>query len=259
MENEKLEILIVEDKESHLADAKEFFGKVKGEAEAEIGVAYASTLEEAEEFLDAKHYDAIISDIFFPTGKTGQENDALIAGLEKCLNKYANSWKYADAMKNWVEGNIPPPSGVYIAKKAVAEKIPCVFNTDTHHHGSATEPINRWSGSEECEIMIIDSENYKDMEGQSPRKNWKKAYAALAAMLEGMEAYSFACALLLPERITELEQNIRLAKEKGLEEFKIKSDGMNVTYKVETAEKNLQECKERLQQYKPIFDKYGIK
>jgi CheY-like chemotaxis protein len=80
---QKLEILVIEDKEQHLTDAREYFAT----KDDEVAVTYVTTLEEAEEALAVKRFDAIISDVFFPTGYTDyrkkERADTLMAKIEK--------------------------------------------------------------------------------------------------------------------------------------------------------------------------------
>lgn len=73
----KLEVLVVEDKQHHIADAQAFFATKADE----VTVTYASTLQQAEEALAAKRFDGVITDVFFPTGYTDSRKQEKADGL----------------------------------------------------------------------------------------------------------------------------------------------------------------------------------
>src|SRR3989344_6224590 len=81
----QLELLVIEDKEKHLEDAREYFkGK---EATGSVKITYAGTLAEAETMLGNHKYDGIISDIFFPLGT--EQNEKKIGELHEILHRHA--------------------------------------------------------------------------------------------------------------------------------------------------------------------------
>ena len=179
---EKLEILIVEDKKNHLADAKEFFS----ERENIVNVAYATNLQEAENQLNQTNYGAVISDIFFPTGLNKKENQIKVNGLYQRLKEVINELKeeasnylgYVNAPKEWLEGRTEAPCGIYVVEKAKEKKIPVVFNTDAFHHSDFLESVFRWAKLNEI--------GFVDVMGEGNPKEWKKAYVNCIAEIENI-------------------------------------------------------------------------
>ena len=82
---EKLEILVVEDQEKHLADVKEEMQK-RIDAGMDLEVSYAKTYVEAKEMMGKKKFDGIVSDIFFPyDDKTHSDTDSCPTGWESAI------------------------------------------------------------------------------------------------------------------------------------------------------------------------------
>lgn len=263
MEEEKLEILVVEDNEKHLADAREYFKGI--EAKADVKVTYASTLKQAEELLKNNKFGGIISDVFFPIGEDEAENKKKIEGLQERLKgripdvSWDQKMAYMDAMDEWVKGNTEPPSGVYVGELALEKKIPFIYNTDTHHHGKATEPINRWTV--EKGTIIVDSGSLQN-ETKGENKNWRQAYTAVVAMIERLDYYDMRDSLMnAPQKMKKLQQALQSAEEQGLEGFELVDEGFSsypIHYSVERAKEKINEIQEKIVKYQPIIDKYGI-
>ncbi|MEX2514867.1 MAG: response regulator [Candidatus Paceibacterota bacterium] len=94
-----MKILVIEDTQKHLQDAKEYVSNL-----VNCSVHYATTLTEAMELLEKNEYDAVISDVFFP----------------------ADSESEADTYEN----------ALTVSKKLRELDVYHVFNTSLHHHGS---------------------------------------------------------------------------------------------------------------------------
>jgi hypothetical protein len=95
----KLEILVIEDQESHLAQAKAIAAKYR-----DVKFTFVDTLEKAEHLLEDFAYDAAVSDVIFPS-RLGRSPNA--------------------------------NSGLSLGKRLYEKGIPFVFNTSGNHHGGA--------------------------------------------------------------------------------------------------------------------------
>lgn len=141
-------ILVVEDNEKHLQDAKELLeGRVQ--AGVPINVDYASTLDEALGKLHCTKYDGVMTDVFFSRNQGTQEVS----------------------------------SGKDVATYALENRIPFVMVTSTHHHGYKTEPINQWIRANGLELVDAD---YKVGQGETVEKNWAGGYVALMYFIEAV-------------------------------------------------------------------------
>ena len=185
--DEPLEILVIEDKEHHLKDAKELF-KEKIDGGVNIKVDYAINYEEAKEKLKTKLYAGILSDIFFPSGSEADEIDSLKSMLE-----VAKDYIEEEGFEGTFKGELP--HGIMIAKYALEKNIPCVLITDTYHHGNKIEPINVWIGKmynvTKIVVPLIDRSpkdfDWKEkgmsydeaMQHQFDRKDWASGYETL--------------------------------------------------------------------------------
>lgn len=169
MTKKPLKLLIVEDKERHLVDAKAYFSSL--EQNGLVNPVYASTLVEAERHYK-KRLDGIISDIFFPIGADPKVTEERIEGLAWRLSGYK------DGSPTFVgEETDHPPAGVYVIEHAMKKGIPAVLITDAYHHGPRVEPVNSWV-DEQGLPKIVDNDNVKDMP-----KHWRTAYAAVVIEL----------------------------------------------------------------------------
>ena len=168
----KEKILVIEDNERHLADARAFLEeRVKTGVTLEID--YVSTLSEAREMMAKVGYDVILTDIFFPA--TSQE--ARTAEGDSSLAAVGVDVVGSDS-----------PYGVLIAEEAFKQSLPVVLVTSTHHHGRKTQPVHGWAM--EKDIRLIDSyvdgaKCYNDLE--APQKNWAEAYLLLMYTKESMK------------------------------------------------------------------------
>jgi len=250
MTNKPLNLLVIEDKEHHINDAKKYFASIV--QRGIVNPVYAHTLFEAEHQLSASP-DCIISDIFFPIGKTAEEDAAttssIAATLRQELERILYMHQYEASMNTWIKGKSPPPAGIIVAQKALANKIPFVFNTDTYHHGNATQPIDSWRS--EKRLAYVES-GRSTMDESSPHKNWREAYAALASILEG-DKYFTKETLYLPSKIKNLEQELAEAQKEGT--IRLPS---YAGWTIDMGRNYLRDIQEWLSNIKPIFDKYGI-
>ncbi len=145
-------ILVIEDDEKHIADAKEFFKEIK-----DWEVTYATNYEEASKimFEDPHRFergkgnlDGIISDIYFPL----------------------NSRPKFEEEKQ--------PIGVRVKIESGEMGVPCVLNTAGYHHGAKYEWINGLAYFQRWKIIDVEPLD-PGKEDESNYKNWKEAYEEL--------------------------------------------------------------------------------
>ncbi len=160
-----MKMLIVEDQEKHLADAKATVKKL--EQKFELEVRYAGTLEEAKKELDWA--EVVVTDLFFPEkpGESPDPKEPPPDSLEE------------DIRACYAEYNM---SGIKLAKLALAQKKPVVVCTSTHHHGEKTQPACDWVRGQK--MNLVDNIVGDDREGEAPTKAWKQALV-LAIALHG--------------------------------------------------------------------------
>lgn len=182
-----LELLVVEDNEKHIADARAYFASI--EQKGIVQVTYASTLKEVLNAEDdiPQNIQGIITDIFFPTGFSGAKQKQVLTFLRDTLEEKtrSNDPKYTsklmDSINSWLKGKTMPPSGVYLAYivKMIHKGLPIVLNTDTYHHGDATQPVSTWATKENIQLVETGK---GDKPGES--KDWRGAYWIVAANIE---------------------------------------------------------------------------
>lgn len=152
----KLEILVVEDRQTHLADAKDFFSRVEG-----VNVSYATTFSEAEEYLGvhcAPHpycepkVDGVITDIYLPIG---------------------NRFKGRSGDED--------PVGLLVAARCHMKKLPFVFCTAGYHHGAKYNWINMLQRTMGWPEMVDGS---GDPYAEAEHKPWERAYKTLKEVIE---------------------------------------------------------------------------
>jgi CheY-like chemotaxis protein len=185
MDEKKLEILIVEDGERHLADAKLALET------AEVNITYAVDLREAQKEMTKQQFDGIISDVFFPYDHT-QGNHITVFGKEyrrsttqgwdqlgkvQCLEALsAHIPEYhtsvSDAWDRWLAGKEMHPSGAVVAEQALKDGTPIVFCSDTFHHNASAEPV--------CQYARANGITYVD-KIDNGKKDWVGALKCLEA------------------------------------------------------------------------------
>jgi hypothetical protein len=196
-------ILLVEDKPEHLGDARAYFAEV--EAKSDVKVDYATNLAEARDMIAQRDYQGVISDIFFHLGNV-EDPEAELQGLESALRtprfeNRMNEWRFReekkyegikDSMTKWKNGDTLPPAGVAIAEEVIYLELPFVFNTDTFHHGDASEPIHQYndynkrmtqSGEESFRIPYVETGD-RETQTSGSKKNFDLAYRKLVLDLE---------------------------------------------------------------------------
>lgn len=153
-------ILVIEDKPEHLADARRVLEE-RVNAGAIGGATFCETLDGALEELNKNQYGGILSDVFFPEYKGGEER----------------------------------PSGVKVCEYALQHRIPLVLVTDTNHHGSKLQPIHNWLSPRQitmCDASGDGDEGYAlkrlpgggyDLENPTARKRWTSAYSQLCNLI----------------------------------------------------------------------------
>jgi hypothetical protein len=200
MENKtkKLEILLVEDNEAHLADA---LTEIKNRVEAgeNINVDVAKDFTEYLGLVAKKSYDGIISDIFFPSdAKSPGDNSASrkvwdIMGKTYC-EKHARDYRCGDERKekmyklvqdDWMGGKEIPPSGIVVADRAKKAGVPVVLCTDSYHHGIKTQPVFEYALNNQ--IRMVDAYVEDNNEASASHKNWKGAFDELYELIQDEE------------------------------------------------------------------------
>ncbi|MBS3146629.1 hypothetical protein J4471_02940 [Candidatus Woesearchaeota archaeon] len=201
--NKKLEILIVDDDEKHLADAQAEINKriISGAA---INVTYAKNYSESSTQMSERRFDGIISDIFFPSGVEDDEflREQLYILLQEHIESQAEFHGYfacfadteekreeqvvllrklRDSTIEWVCGRSLAPYGLLVAQIAHETKIPVVLCTSGHHHGSKIAPVAEAVKKYRVYVIdriINDEKDYLNFEKES-EKNWTKAIEEL--------------------------------------------------------------------------------
>jgi hypothetical protein len=141
-----MKILVIEDNEKHLNDAKAFFSGIVG-----LEVIYAEDYRKSKVSEKILEVDGVISDIFFP------------------LAKGDNTWGQEE------------PIGVSIMMRCREMKLPCILNTSGYHHGSRYQWICDLQRDLKLpEIVDSSGDYFKDAE----TKNWKYAYEALTELIK---------------------------------------------------------------------------
>ncbi len=143
-------LLVIEDRDNHWDDAKNFFSQP---LPIEFEMLHATTLETALELLPKA--DWVMSDIFFPTKTGNAEKTNCKQVVVECLK-----------------------SGK-----------PIVLITSTHHHGTKTEPVNKWA--RKLHVEIFDKESLlpgsRDLENEAEHKPWKDAFVGLMYLVTGLK------------------------------------------------------------------------
>lgn len=213
MNTKTINLLIVEDKFDHQHDARNAIEAFNSHSNGVIlSIDYAPDLFTAQQLMQDKKYDGIVTDVFFPniTGdptkrgfdaffdqeKRLQEagadmnvvrdaNDHLsdiIYNLIDGLNKNSKFYDFLQAYYSW--NSMTPtwdpssmPNGVLVAEEAYTRRIPFVFCTDSHHHGDATEPVNRYVRQKQGEGQFtrLYDLSYEEQQKSSPKKPWREA------------------------------------------------------------------------------------
>ncbi len=158
---EKLEILVTEDSEKHLADARSV-----GKGYTNINFTFARTLQEAESLVRQNRYDAVVTDVFFPVQEGGEPAS---------------------------------DSGLSLAKIVHERGIPFVYNTSGNHHGRAYKQFLEPARAISREIMKIWDNNEfgtgkmieaypEDSNAEKDTKQWGAAinYAILLGRSQGL-------------------------------------------------------------------------
>ncbi len=154
----KKQILVIEDNEKHIQDAKDFF-----RLNPDVDVICATNYLEArndmfKKISDAKtgrdvlskgNIDGVISDIYFPLSSNEPFDQ-------------------------------PEPIGVRVAVELSQLSMPFVLNTAGYHHGIKYEWINQLARSQNWKLV----DTGRDYEKDSDSKNWQEAYQTLERMIK---------------------------------------------------------------------------
>ncbi len=141
-------LLLIEDNKKHLTDAQQLLEE-RVASGAISSVDYASTLDDAIQYLTTTRYDGIISDIFFPTAYGGNEEE----------------------------------NGTKIGEYALQQGLPFVLVTSTYHHGRKTDPVCSWARTR-ADMELIDTMPETGRDGEAESKNWIGGYVVLSYLIE---------------------------------------------------------------------------
>ncbi|HLC85099.1 MAG TPA: hypothetical protein VJH22_04870 [Candidatus Nanoarchaeia archaeon] len=204
MQQEKtpLNILVVEDNESHLADAQAYFSPLQ--EKGILHVEYATTLFDAQSKLSKliipggklKKKDGILTDIFFPLGGSPQYQDSRLRTIESLFRAAVNvHWddskddesksrekeraSLLKAAEPWLNTQYPPPSGMYLVLQARSERIPLVVHTDVSGHGKMGLPSLLFMDDYHLPVIVIP----EDSRPPQKNKDWKKIHSSLTTIL----------------------------------------------------------------------------
>jgi hypothetical protein len=258
----KLELLIIEDKERHLADAETYFG----ERTEIVNANYATTLDEAEQAMQEKKYDGIVTDIFFPIGKAEAENARLTQELASILESYTTGRAEGVRQKfrEWSQGEALAPSGVYVVLAALEKAIPVIINTDQHHHSRALSPIDDWiydapnqNGTTVPMIENGERDDYDPTVQPAEQKEWSKAYAGIVSIIRGEKYHEMLHVKGDEERLQKLQQLITCARETGKTEVQTYfCDSIFQTF--EKAEEEMKQLEKQIEEKKALRQKYLV-
>lgn len=190
-----LKLLIVEDNERHLSDAKEEMQR-RIDAGTRVQPFYASDLKSAMDIINGNgqglcNLDGVISDVFYPTGlNEGEDRDI----REKLEGMFLPVWTHqldiSRDIKSWSRGSEIPPSGAYLAFDLIGGNIPVVLCTDGWHHGKKTQPVYSWA--QENNVGFVDNNRSEDFPAK--KKYWTESYGRLLNMVAqkvaGIPVYS---------------------------------------------------------------------
>lgn len=142
-----MKILVIEDNEKHLNDAREYSSKLVG-----CTVDFATTLAEAMGLLEKNSYDGVISDVFFPAEAGGS----------------------AETFEN----------AITLSTRLVEMGVHHVFNTDGNHHGrklmdfcwKTPKAIHNDNNYHFFTTGMLIEAYPKDPDGSKSAKQWQAAF-----------------------------------------------------------------------------------
>jgi CheY-like chemotaxis protein len=158
----------------------------------------AKTGKEALELMENTNYEIILSDLFFDY-EEGKTTDFIRNEVKNLLSGYgvinyeslseedrsfilSQGNDYIEPSKVWSEGSHAPPTGIYLAEKALQKNpnVTFVVNTSVNHHQSLGEPPSRWiryQNNKGSKLKYVDSEFSKlifhESNTEEQRKNWQ--------------------------------------------------------------------------------------
>ena len=189
-----LEVLIVEDEQHHIDDAKKTFGPL-----ARAGLVnfhYVTNLFDAKFIVNAKVTGGVISDVFLPTNYSSHNftdrpeksylNSVYSSLRFKAIDKYERK-EYLD--EDFVSGDSISPSGFILTKYCWDEQdnsTPIVMCNDDDYHGLNPRLVRHMGDHIEGFVNSSSDINYDynmDYSEDSGKKNWKKAFDLLVPSL----------------------------------------------------------------------------
>jgi len=201
-------ILIVEDNQRHLNDALAYFSSKP------VKIDTAENLSEARSKLPG--VDAVITDIFFPSGEDLEGDSRLRKDLSKILEPHVDGDERRE-LRKWAEGETLAPFGVYVALDCEEQKKPRVMNTAGYHHGIKYEPVCQFSRENDWKIQDIPSNGRTNPD--APKKNWEGAYRLLVR--EIVEYNKFIGFLLSDEEEVKMGEERKKIREVAMTRFDI--------------------------------------
>ncbi len=142
-----LSLLVVEDQQHYLEEVRKLL--TSEQLPVVLQVRYATDLEEALQLLPDS--DMVMTDVFFPSSRGGEEQ----------------------------------PNGKRIVEECLKTDKPVVWVTSTWHHGKKTNPLSEWGRSKGLEMFdaLQSGERLKDSEGEASHKPWKRAIYGVISLL----------------------------------------------------------------------------
>lgn len=138
-------LLIIEDNQNHLADCKTVLEKIMAISPMQINPIFAEDLDGALALLPQA--DTVVTDVFFPKTKDGQEE----------------------------------PNGKVVVEHCLDQHIPVVWTSSTYHHGPKTNAVSEWGRKHGLEMYDC----YGEGNAESAHKPWEQAIlGALIIMIK---------------------------------------------------------------------------
>lgn len=144
-----MKILLVEDAEKHIEDATAFL------TAAGIDFVHAPNLDKAESALDRGDITHVITDLFFPQGRSGNSNGIAVGEDED-------------------DELMLEPCGVAVMIWARERSLPCVICTDGHHHGDRYDWITQMGRNAGWPEMV-DNRRARTRHDFATTKDWAEA------------------------------------------------------------------------------------
>jgi CheY-like chemotaxis protein len=148
-----LNLLVVEDNANHIADLRTMLEEELPRLPITVNILWASDLQEAMTIFDQSNPDAVMTDVFFPPARGGNDKE---------------------------------PNGQKVVERSLMEQRPVVWVTSTYHHGRQTDGMSSWGRDHGLEMFDCYIDDNKD--GEAPHKPWKEALYGLLLLILHIDA-----------------------------------------------------------------------